>query len=609
MTGAIAVSPASLLGFYLVRSARNALAQKLRRLREPRYLVGLLLGIGYFAFILGRPNAPRARMRSGLPVTPQILGILLPAGAAVLAVVVLLGWLFRRGNPSLPLSEGEIQFLFPAPLKRRAVLHFALLRSQIGVFFSSFIVTLVLGRRAAGPAWQTGLGLWILLTALHFHFMALAFTKARWGERPAGRRLATKAVATAVVLAVLSILAVTIAAGLRRASEGLQAGRVASLTSLEAVFLTGPLGPLPFWILSPFRWVLAPLFAPSPTFFLARLPAALAVLLVQYVWVVRTNVSFEDATLENAARRAQVRARRGAGRLEALPPDRKRTLVPFPLGASGRPETAIVWKNLLSWRRSSLARLGGIALASAVLLFVASAAFSFPDSDAVSRTAVVMCFGAGVFVSSMLPMTLRNDLRGDLERADVLRLWPIPAVRLVAAELLAPILLSTLLLWGSLTAALAISGGRAARAHFFGRAHSAFPAVWFDRFGNLLPGALAVAVFFPAFVALILVVQNGVVLAFPAWFPPGRRRAAGLEQSGMRILSMLATLLLLTIALIPSGLLVALLFFAAWKTLGTWTLPVAGVLAVLPVLAEVSAGIFLLAKLFERFDPSLERTG
>lgn len=72
---------------------------------------------------------------------------------------------------------------------------------------------------------------------------------------------------------------------------------------------------------------------------------------------------------------------------------------------------------------------------------------------------------------------------------------------------------------------------------------------------------------------------------------------------------MLATVVLLAFALIPSGLLVAVLFFAAWKTLGIWTLPFAGALAALPLLAEAGAGVFLLAKLFERFDPSMERTG
>jgi hypothetical protein len=206
-------------------------------------------------------------------------------------------------------------------------------------------------------------------------------------------------------------------------------------------------------------------------------------------------------------------------------------------------------------------------------------------------------------------MGLRNDLRGDLESADVLRLWPIPALRLVAAELLAPVLLSTLFLWAGLAAALAISGGRAARAQFLGRVSSSSPATWLNRFGDLLPGALGIALFLPALLALVLVVQNAGVLTFPAWFPPGRKRAVGLEQTGMRLLSMFATLFLLIIALIPSGLLLALLFFAAWKTLGLWTLPFAGALAALPVLAEAGGGVFLLAKLFERFDPSRERTG
>lgn len=609
MIGASPVSPAALLAFYLARTTGNLLREKLRRLKEPRYLIGLVFGLGYFVLVFLRPNAPRVRGRTGLPVTPEILGILLPAAATALAVLVLLGWLFRRGNPSLPLSEGEIQFLFPAPLPRRAVLHFALLRSQIGVFFSSFFVTLVLGRRGTGPPWQTAVGLWLVFTALHFHFMALGFTKARWAERTPARRLAAKALTAVAVLAVLSVLAVTIADGVRRAADGLHGGRLGSLIQFETVFVTGPLGRLPFWLLLPFRWLLAPLFAPAPGFFLASLPAAVAVALVQYVWVVRTNVSFEDATLENAARRAQFRARREGGRLDALPSSRKRALVPFPLAAAGRPEIAVLWKNLLCFRRASLARSGAFAFAGVVLLFLISAAASFDGAEAVGGVAVMTTAALTMMLCVTLPMGLRIDLRGDLESADVLRLWPIPAVRLVAAELLAPILLSVLLLWAGLAAALAIALGQVARARFSGGVLAAKAAPWLERPGDLLPVALAAALFLPALVALILVVQNAAVLTFPAWFSPGRKRAVGLEQTGMRLVSMLATVVLLAFALIPSGLLVAVLFFAAWKTLGIWTLPFAGALAALPLLAEAGAGVFFLAKLFERFDPSMERTG
>jgi len=113
-----------------------------------------------------------------------------------------------------------------------------------------------------------------------------------------------------------------------------------------------------------------------------------------------------------------------------------------------------------------------------------------------------------------------------------------------------------------------------------------------------------VSVFLPSLVALALVVQNASVLAFPAWFPAGRKRAVGLEQSGLRMLSFFGTSLVLALALVPAALLAGPLIFFTFRPLGFWSLPIAAVFAALPVLAEAAGGVFLLARLFERFDPA-----
>jgi hypothetical protein len=126
----------------------------------------------------------------------------------------------------------------------------------------------------------------------------------------------------------------------------------------------------------------------------------------------------------------------------------------------------------------------------------------------------------------------------------------------------------------------------------------------FLRFEVLVPVALTVAVFLPSLVALALVVQNASVLAFPAWFPAGRKRAVGLEQSGLRMLSFFGTSLVLALALVPAALLAGPLIFFTFRPLGFWSLPIAAVFAALPVLAEAAGGVFLLARLFERFDPA-----
>ncbi len=203
------------------------------------------------------------------------------------------------------------------------------------------------------------------------------------------------------------------------------------------------------------------------------------------------------------------------------------------------------------------------------------------------------------------PLGTRIDLRGDLEYATVLKTWPLRAERLVLAELGAPAAVAVLTGWGGIVFALAIAAGRAARAAVLGAPPASLPVpIPFLRFDALVPVALTIAVFLPVLVVAALVVQNASVLAFPAWFPSGRKRAVGLEQAGLRMLSFLGTSLALGLALIPAALLAGPLIFFTFRPLGLWCLPLAAVLAALPVLAEAAAGVFLLARLFERFDPA-----
>ena len=599
----VSPSPLPLVFFTAKRMLRNASRRKLGRLREPRYMIGFLVGAAYFAMLFMRPG------RAGrTPTPPRFPGhmneILLVAGAAALAAAALLTWLFRKGEPSLGLSEAEIQFLFPAPISRRALLHYALLKAQFPVLLSAFILTIVSGRRGNGAAILTGAGLWLLLTAVHFHNLALAFTKARWNELPPASRRATKIVAFAVAGSALGMLVVTFGAGVLAAASGPGKERFASLGGLVAALQSGPFGPAPLAFLAPFRWILAPLLAPNARAFFLALPPALGLVGVLYACVALTAVRFEEATLSQASRRAALRARRGAGRLEALPSEKRRGTVPFRLAPRGRPEFAIVWKNLLAWKRTSLARQAVVVGSLAAAFFAASAFLTAPSADAAAAIGSMTCLGTTALLALVTPLGFRIDLRGDLEYAAVLRTWPLPAERLVLAELGAPALVAVLYSWGGIAIALAIASGRAARAAFLGMVVTAPSSASFLRFEVLVPVALTVAVFLPSLVALALVVQNASVLAFPAWFPAGRKRAVGLEQSGLRMLSFFGTSLVLALALVPAALLAGPLIFFTFRPLGFWSLPIAAVFAALPVLAEAAGGVFLLARLFERFDPA-----
>ena len=600
-------APVSLALFAGGRVLRNAFRKKLGRLREPRYMVGFLLGAAYFAMIFTRPGnrtgraAMASRLQSGLPA--EAADLFLVAGAATLAIVTLLLWLFRKGEPALGLSEAEIQFLFPAPVSRRALLHYALLKAQVPVLFSALIITVVTGRRGIGSSVLTGAGVWLMLTATHLHNLALAFTKARWDELTPTARRATKTAAFSAALAALAVLLVSLGAGLLAGASGLRAGTLPSPDALGLALRDGPFGAVPYALLVPFRWLLAPAFAADAGTFWFAFSRALLLLAVLYAWLATTAVRFEESTLAHATRRAEWRARRASGRVEALPSERRRGSVPFSLAPRGRPEVAIVWKNLIAWKRTSLARQAVAVSCVAATLFAASAAVRAPFADVVAAMGSATCLAVTTLLAVVLPLGFRIDLRGDLEYAAVLRTWPLAANRLVLAELGAPALVAILTSWSGIAIALAISSGRAARAAVLGTPVLE-RADLFLRFGSLVPVALTVGILLPGLVALVLVVQNAAVLAFPAWFPAGRKRAVGLEQSGLRMLSFIGTSLVLAFALIPAAILAGPVVFFTFKPLGLWSLPVAAVLAALPMLAEAGAGVFLLARLLERFDPA-----
>ncbi|MBI1808252.1 MAG: hypothetical protein HYR75_00015, partial [Gemmatimonadetes bacterium] len=112
--------------YIIACSLRNRLRVRLRRLREPRYLLGAIAGIAYFYFTVFNRFARtgNARItregRQVPPVGPQ--GVLQAGGPIMgLALLVLaaLAWLLPATSTLLEFTEPEVQFLFPAPVSRR----------------------------------------------------------------------------------------------------------------------------------------------------------------------------------------------------------------------------------------------------------------------------------------------------------------------------------------------------------------------------------------------------------------------------------------------------------------------------------------------------------
>ena len=307
-----------------------------------------------------------------------------------------------------------------------------------------------------------------------------------------------------------------------------------------------------------------------------------------------------EAALASALARARRRASRVGGRAERLPSARRRAVVPFRLAPVGRPEVAILWKGLLAPGRRSLAAVGGLAAAAVVLAAVTPAAVLrfFPDAFGPFAVAAVVIPVVTAIVCVLVPIGLRNDLRSDLARAGILRTWPLGSESLVAAELLAPLVQVVAGLLVGIGIGVALSIGIALAPVPAGTEVALRP-------GIAVAGGLAGLLILPAVAAVVLVVQNAAVLAFPAWFPPGDARPTGLESTGARLIGFLGTTLVLGLAAIPSVLL-ALPLVYVMEPLGLAFWPLAALAASLPLWGEAALGVKVLARLWERFDPSVD---
>lgn len=598
------MSAARVLAEILLRSLRGRFQRWLRQLRQPRYLIAFLAGAAYFGFlILPRLGAPRVRVggpwTGGAP--PALLGDAVTLGLALAgALVVTLTWLFSSSRAALPLTEAEIDFLLPAPLTRRQVLSFALLRSQIGLLFGSFLVALFTGRGATGPRLLHWAGLWGCLTLIDLHRRGVQLWKARNTELPPARALWRRGAAAAVGLLVWGTIAVCLVRAWFSVGSIAGAHDFAAVVRIARTFAAAlKAGPL--------DEILAPLIglvrSATGTLTVELGAFLLLVLALHWEWVVRSAARFEDATIERARRQRNRGERQPAYARASL---QLREREPFSLALArpaGAPELAIYWKNLLGANRTPLRRqLAGMGLIAggiwaAVFTLSPPAPFLIAASSAGTMMATLFSVLAGLW--------MRNDLRQDLLHLEILRPWPIPGHRLVAAELLAPATHALTVVALGLAIAAAGLAGLAATQRLAGVLGSwAAGAI-------SVPSLVLAATLLAVPVTLVsLALQNVGALALPSWTPLGpRRRRRGAAFTGQNILLFLAHMLGLTLAVLPGAVLAAAAFFGqrlAGFSFHVAELPLFALLGSLSLWLALWALLRLGGSLWERLDPSQE---
>ena len=170
----------------LALNLRGRLVRWVRLLRQPKYLLAFLASACYFWWFFGVRflGAGRASRMAGAQVA-EVLPLLHLAVGLVLAAVTTLFWIATSSKPALRLNESEIHLLLPAPLSRREIIFFALLKEQAGILFGALVVLFFRSAGSPGQRVLTFVGAWALLTLADLHIKGISLFKARLKEMPA----------------------------------------------------------------------------------------------------------------------------------------------------------------------------------------------------------------------------------------------------------------------------------------------------------------------------------------------------------------------------------------------------------------------------------------
>jgi ABC-2 type transport system permease protein len=576
--------------FYLQwQSFRNRLVTRFKRLKQPKYLFGAIVGglyvyFYFFRYLFHQGYAGGGRAAVKLSISPEHLLLFELGGALALFVIVLLAWIIPRERAALTFTEAEVAFLFPAPITRRNLIHYKLVRSQLRIVFSALIFSLI-SRRFGGDFWVHALGWWLILSTLNLHFLGASFARTLMLDRGISnwqRRLLMLGVAAAMVASVWLWAKQTLPA--------LNSADIANLDSIldyaQRLLTAGPA----LYLLYPFRLVVRPLLAPDTAALFSALPPVLLIFLLHYLWVIYSDVAFEEASVEASQKLAARIAAVRAGNWQAAGKKQKARHPWFKLSPTGPLPTALLWKNLLGIGQAFSPRLWIV-----LILVVVVAGFSLANAghnqNLSSVAAVIIAFALS-YSLLLGPQLLRLDFRRDLPQADVLKTFPMRGWQVALGEILAPVVVLIAFQW------LLLLVGAGLIFCLPGKYDALALAI-----------ATGAAMLLPVLDFLLLLIPNAAVLLFPSWIQTGKDSPRGIEATGQRLIFSLGQMLALLLALVPAAVAFIGVFFLLKFALGpAAAVPLASLAATVILAVEAGLGVMLLGRLFERFDVSEEHT-
>lgn len=577
-------------GSFLVASAaRNRVRVAIRKLREPRYLVGAAAVTLYLWSLFARSTL-HSKADPDLVAMQDARGLmrlLLEAAVSVGgALAVFFAWTVGPDRLSFSFTEAEATWLLSGPVSRRGIIRYKTAVGLSRTLLSALLATLIFRRGVAASPVALVLGTWLGFSLLWLNAAVASLSRIRWKQ--AHVSLSRRVVVGALFLGV-AVLAVSFAlqqAGPWPSLEGADDHRLT--VGITDWFRRVVGAPAISWAFVPGRAFAAAVLAKSLSQVLQPLLVLFLLDLLLLGWVLLLDVPLEEAVLASAERRSRLEARR------------KRRGMPLPtlsrapaLRGTGAPELALSWKNWLALRRVYGARLSlllvvmGLAFGSALW-----GAFHRNSRGTDFRGFGAACVAALAALLILIgPFLYRTDLRSDMRRLDILRTLPLSGLQVVRGELLAP----ALMLGATQVALLVFAFGLSADMHIRGFPFASRLAVW--------AGAVLL---FPVMTTAMLVVQNAAALVFPSLLVDDEEQAPrGVEAAGTRLLNLGASLLLLLVGFLPGALLgLAVGAVAHYVGLGplSYTLGCAATTAVLG--AEVLLAMRWMGMGLERLDPT-----
>ncbi len=569
--------------YIAVCSARNRIRVRLRRLREPRYLIGAVVGAAYLYFSIfartrgaraGRPgrNAPAP---FDLTAAARVMGSTM--GGLGLFVLAVIAWILPASAAVFEYSEAERAMLFPAPLSRRELLVHRLVRSQASSLLASVVIAVFAAPSSGTWRLRVGLATWALLVTFRVYSAAVALTRARCRSADASIRRGGW-LTVAVVAAAVLIVAGRIAPALQPAPVSLSDAlvRVARVIDNRATRV----------VLWPFMAVLKPLFVASWTEFAGAFVACLAVLGVTAVWMLSNDVVFDDVVGDQPLSHAEVR------RTDVVPTADRRG---WPLATTGRLEFALFWKGAMHTIRTNHFRWRYVPPLVAILFASGGAAAAVMRAGNMRGPASLVTGLSGMVTALAVflgPQLMRADLRSDFDHLDVIKTWPARASDVIRGEMAWPVVVVCSVAWCAALIGGIFSGASLPRIAFVDR--------W-----SVVVAVLLVA---PALVAAQYTVHNAATIVFPAWVQLGSQRARGIDALGQRLILLAAVVASLLLFALPGAIGAVVIWIVLHRLAGALVfVPMAIAFAVI-VLIEVLAITELLGPAYERLDvTSIER--